>query len=164
MTKQLQDEATLRTLELLTERIGQRLREDRAAYTTSEEVVDALVEAYDKARIALEATDMYALAEALLQCAVVNVIAVVSMVAGSEVTEKSEENTTNPVEDADPKVAVAEEARRLMIERANQSNLVIATEIDSLTGYEGTGGPCTGACGMGNPCTCGHVPYQDMGS
>jgi hypothetical protein len=130
MTKQLQDEATLQTLELLTQRIGQRLREDRAAYTTSEEVVDALVEAYDKARIALEATDMYALAEALLQCAVVNVIAVVSMVAGSEVAEESaEENTTNPVEDADPSVAVAEQARRLMIERANQSNLVIATEV-----------------------------------
>lgn len=122
---QLTDEAALKVLEILTKRVGARIAENRTPYLTVDAVMNDIANAQQMLGDGLVTGEIALVLEALMQQAVVNVIAVVSMVAGDEATADAlETSTPHPVA---KQVAEhpADRARRLMIERARQSGIAV---------------------------------------
>jgi hypothetical protein len=142
--RELTDEVLLKAIELLTHQVGKRIeKHGRGAFVSNHEALGVMTEEYHELVGAVTSNDPMRVAEEMMDVAVSGVIAVASMVAGAKVEptqctcdpSKNEGCTDCPATET-PKPqftdmdAVADRARQLMIERAQKSNLIIASKLD----------------------------------
>jgi hypothetical protein len=86
--KRLNDGAVLKVLELLTQRVGERLEKDRTAHASPVESVQEINAEFDAWVNSFESQNNYTIVDHYIAMAVSSVIAVASMVAGAEVSQE----------------------------------------------------------------------------
>jgi NTP pyrophosphatase (non-canonical NTP hydrolase) len=127
---QVSDEAILKCIELVIQGMGKKIeKHGRGAWMSRHETYGILAEEVDEVLEELRGNDNHKFAEELVDIAVVAIFGIASMVAGSEVVHSQTVSPEESEEEAKPQhvdiESAAEQARRMMIERAKQSGLVI---------------------------------------
>jgi hypothetical protein len=126
------DEALMKVLELVTQGIGKKIeKHGRGAWVSRHETFGILDEEYEEVKDELRSNDLNKFAEELVDVAVVCIFGIASMVAATEIVHENEVKATPTEESTEEKPkhvdieSAAEKARRMMIERAQQSGIVI---------------------------------------
>lgn len=136
--REVSDEVILKVVELLVQNVGTRLeKHGRGAFVSPHEALGVLTEEFWELTEAIKSNDPYRIADEWMDNAVTAIFAVASMTAVAAVAPETcncdatgacTDCSTKTVEaiDAQKVEEAAERARRLMIERAEKSGLVIA--------------------------------------
>lgn len=117
---QVSDETLLKAIEVVTHHVGLRIeKHGRGAFASPHEGLGVMAEEYHELIDACKENDLQNYAEEMIDLAVGGIFGLASMIQSAP----AETPAPTPVEDA------AEQARRLMIERASQSGIVISSTI-----------------------------------
>jgi hypothetical protein len=124
------DEQVFKVIELLVQNIGQKIeKHGRGAYVSRHESFGIIAEEKHELMLALHSNDLSQFAQEAIDVAVACIWSVASMTAAAPTVAPFVEPASEVVEE-EPQFTqqdeAAEEARRLMIERAAKSNIVIA--------------------------------------
>lgn len=125
--KQVTNEVLMKVIEGLVQQVGQRLeKHGEGAFASPHEALGVLAEENWELIEAIKSNDPYRTAEEWYDNAVTCVFAIASMAASSSVDSTDDDEVS--VEKVDVEDA-AERARQLMIDRAEKSGLIIASDI-----------------------------------